>query len=57
VHSDRERVPENWDLGLHGRADFGLAATDRRTGVTQYCTGTDTVENGSIVAADITQAG
>jgi hypothetical protein len=26
-------------------------------GTTQYCTGTDTFDNGIIVAADITQAG
>ena len=48
-------VSENWDSG--NQVNFDLAATDRCTGVTQYYTGTDTVENGTIVAADITQAG
>ena len=48
-------VSENWDSG--NQVNFDLAATDRCTGETQYYTGTDTVENGTIVAADITQAG
>jgi hypothetical protein len=50
-------VSENWDLGLQRGLNFGLAATDRCPGAAQYYTGTDTVENGSIGAADITQAG
>jgi hypothetical protein len=48
-------VSENWESG--NRVNFDLAAADRCTGETQYYTGTDTVENGTIVAADITQAG
>jgi len=49
-----QAVSENWDSS--NQVNFDLAATDSCTGVTQYYTGTDTVENGTIVAADITQA-
>jgi hypothetical protein len=48
-------VSENWESG--DRVNFDLAAVDSCTGVTQYYTGTDTVENGTIVGADITQTG
>jgi hypothetical protein len=50
-----QTVSENWDSG--NQVNFGLTATDACTGLTQYYTGTDTVENGTIVAADIAQAG
>lgn len=50
-----QAVSENWDSG--DQVNFDLAATDRCAGVTRYYTGTDTVENGVIVAADVAQAG
>jgi hypothetical protein len=46
-------VSENWQSG--DEVNFDLAATDSCNGTTQYYTGTDTVENGIIVAADITE--
>jgi hypothetical protein len=46
------------ELGESGnQATFNLAATDDCTGAVQYYNGTDTVENGKIVSADITHAG
>jgi hypothetical protein len=48
-------VSENWESG--DQVNFDLAAVDSCTGVTQYYTGTDTVENGTIVGADIAQTG
>ena len=48
-----QQVSENWESG--DQVNFDLAAVDSCTGVTQYYTGTDTVENGTIVGADITQ--
>jgi hypothetical protein len=50
-----QTVSENWESG--DQVNFNLAALDSCTGVTQYYTGTDTVENGIIVAANIVQAG
>jgi len=50
-----EQVSENWESA--DQVNFDLAAVDSCTGVTQYYTGTDTVENGTIVGADITQTG
>ena len=43
--------------GLAGLAACGTAAGDTCTGATQYYTGTDTVQNGIIVAANVTQTG
>lgn len=48
-------VTENWDNG--DQVNFNLAAQDSCSGATQYYTGTDTVENGIIVAADVVQVG
>jgi hypothetical protein len=48
-------VSENWESG--DQVNFDLAATDSCTGGTDYYTGTDTVENGTIVAAHITKTG
>jgi hypothetical protein len=48
-------VSENWESG--DRVNFDLTATDSCNGATDYYTGTDTVENGTIVAADIQQTG
>jgi hypothetical protein len=50
-----QAVTENWDSG--GQVNFNLAAGDSCTGATQYYTGTDTVQNGIIVAADVVQTG
>lgn len=50
-----QAVSENWDSG--DQVNFNLAATDSCTGATLYFTGTDTVQNGVIVAADIVQVG
>ncbi len=50
-----ETVSENWESA--DQVNFDLAAVDSCTGVTQYYSGTDTVENGTIVGADITQTG
>ena len=46
-------VSENWESG--DQVNFDLAATDSCTGVTQQYTGTDTVQNGITVAADVVQ--
>jgi hypothetical protein len=48
-------VSQNWESG--DQVNFDLAATDSCTGEIQYYTGTDTVENGTIVGAQITQTG
>ena len=48
-------VSENWESG--DQVNFDLAATDSCNGVTQQYTGTDTVQNGIIVAADVVQTG
>ena len=48
-------VSENWESG--DQVNFDLTADDSCAGTTQYYTGTDTVENGTIVAAEITQTG
>jgi len=48
-------VSENWESG--DQVNFDLAAADSCTGSTEYYSGTDTVENGTIVAADIQQTG
>jgi hypothetical protein len=37
--------------------NFNLAAGDTCTGATQYYTGTDTVQNGIIVAANVARSG
>jgi hypothetical protein len=48
-------VSENWESG--SSVNFDLTAGDSCNGSTRYYTGTDTVENGTIVGADITQTG
>jgi hypothetical protein len=48
-------VSENWESG--DQVNFDLAATDSCNGVTRQYTGTDTVQNGIIVAADVVQTG
>jgi hypothetical protein len=46
------------DLGESGNSvSFNLAATDVCTGRVQHFSGTDTVENGKIVAANVTRTG
>jgi hypothetical protein len=50
-----QAVSENWESG--DPVNFDLAATDSCTGDTNYYTVTDTVENGTIVAAHMTQNG
>jgi hypothetical protein len=50
-----QAVSENWDSG--DQVNFDLAAGDTCDGTTQYYTGTDTVTNGIIVAANVVQAG
>jgi hypothetical protein len=50
-----QAVSENWESG--DQVNFDLTATDSCTGGTDYYTGTDTVENGTITAADIQQTG
>jgi hypothetical protein len=40
-----------------GRGYFDLSAGNSCDGTTRYYAGTDTAENGTIVAADITQTG
>jgi hypothetical protein len=50
-----QAVSENWESG--DQVNFDLAAVDSCTGNTQYFTGTDTVENGVIVAARVAAAG
>jgi hypothetical protein len=51
--SGSQSLTENWDAG--DQVSFDLAAADNCTGVTQYFTGTDTVQNGIIVAANVVQ--
>lgn len=46
-----QAVSENWESG--DQVNFDLAATDSCNGVTQQYIGTDTVQNGIIVAADV----
>jgi hypothetical protein len=46
-------VSENWESG--DEVNFSLAATDDCSGEVQDYTGTDTVVNGQIVAADVSQ--
>ena len=46
-------VSENWESS--DQVNFDLAATDSCNGVTRQYTGTDTVQNGIIVAADVVQ--
>jgi hypothetical protein len=48
-------LSENWESG--DEVNFDLAATNDCTGAVQDFTGTDTVEGGKIVAADVTQTG
>lgn len=48
-------LSENWQSG--DQVNFDLAATNDCNGTVQYFTGTDTVEGGKIVAADVTQTG
>ena len=48
-------MSENWDSG--DQVNFNLAATNSCNGVTQYYTGTDTVQNGLIVGANVVQTG
>ncbi len=50
-----QTVSENWESG--DQVSFDLTATDNCTGATNYYSGTDTVENGTITAADIQQTG
>ncbi len=50
-----QSVTENWDSG--DQVNFDLSAADSCTGVTHYYTGTDTVQNGVIVGADVVQTG
>jgi hypothetical protein len=50
-----QTVSENWENG--DQVNFNLTAADMCTGATQYFTGTDTVQDGKIVAADVTQTG
>jgi hypothetical protein len=49
-----QEVSENWESG--DQVNFDLAATDSCTGAVQDFTGTDTVQNGVIVGADVVQA-
>jgi curli biogenesis system outer membrane secretion channel CsgG len=48
-------LSENWESG--DEVNFDLAATNDCTGAVQDYTGTDTVVDGKIVAADVTQTG
>jgi hypothetical protein len=50
-----ETVSENWESG--DQVNFDLAASNTCAGTEQTYTGTDTVQDGQIVAADITQTG
>lgn len=50
-----QAVSENWDSG--DQVNFNLAAGDTCNGTTTYYTGTDTVQGGIIVGADVVQAG
>jgi hypothetical protein len=53
--SGAQSLTENWDSG--DQVNFDLAAGDTCTGATHYYTGTDTVQNGIIVAANVAQTG
>jgi hypothetical protein len=46
-------LSENWDSG--DQVNFDLSATDNCTGAVQNFSGTDTVQGGLIVAADVSQ--
>jgi hypothetical protein len=48
-------LSENWESG--DEVNFDLAATDNCTGAVQDFSGTDTVQGGLIVAADVSQDG
>ena len=48
-------LSENWASG--DQVNFNLAATDNCTGAVQDFSGTDTVQGGLIVAADVSQVG
>jgi hypothetical protein len=48
-------LSENWASG--DQVNFDLAATDSCTGAVQDFSGTDTVQGGLIVAADVSQVG
>jgi hypothetical protein len=48
-------LSENWTSG--DEVNFNLAATDNCTGAVQDFSGTDTVQGGLIVAADVSQVG
>ena len=50
-----QQVEETGESG--DQVTFSLAATDTCTGAVQHYTGTDTVQNGKIVAASIHQSG
>jgi hypothetical protein len=50
-----QEVSENWESG--DQVNFDLTAYDNCSGAEQYYTGTDTVENGQVVAASIVQNG
>ena len=50
-----QTLTENWDSG--DQVNFNLAAVNSCTGATQYYTGTDTVSNGIIAAANVVQTG
>ena len=48
-----QALSENWESG--DEVSFDLAATDNCTGAVQDFSGTDTVQGGLIVAADVSQ--
>ncbi len=50
-----QALTENWQSG--DQVNFDLAATDNCTGAVQDFSGTDTVQGGLIVAADVSQVG
>ena len=50
-----EYLTENWESG--DQVNFDLVASDNCSGTTQYFTGTDTVQNGVIVAGNVVQTG
>jgi hypothetical protein len=50
-----QELSENWASG--DEVNFDLAATDNCTGAVQDFSGTDTVQGGLIVAADVSQVG
>ena len=49
-----QALTENWQSG--DRVNFDLAATDNCSGAVQNFSGTDTVQGGLIVAADVSQS-